>query len=147
MIPLITALIPMLGSVIDKVLPNTAEREKVKMELQMKLAEQELEFAKLLAANDQGQIEINKEEAKSSSLFVSGWRPFVGWTCSIGVAWAFVVRPFLDWTVALLSRFYPALVGFVSPEVNTGELLSLLLGLLGMGGFRMMEKKWGVERK
>lgn len=147
MIPIIASLLPILGNVIDKVLPNVAEREKVKAELQLKLAEQELEFSKLLAANDQGQIEINEEEAKSQSLFVAGWRPFVGWTCSVGVAWAFVVKPCLDWTVALLSRFYPALIGFTTPTTNTGELLSLLLGLLGMGGFRMMEKKWGVANK
>lgn len=147
MIPLIASLLPILGNVLDKVLPNTAEREKVKLELQAKLVEQELELAKLLSANDQGQIEINKEEAKSNSLFVSGWRPFVGWTCAVGVAWAFVVKPFLDWIVSLLARFYPVLQGFASPELNTGELMSLLLGLLGMGGFRMMEKKWGVANK
>lgn len=147
MIPIIASLLPILGSVIDKVIPNTAEREKAKAEIQLRLAENELEFAKLLSANDQGQIEINKEEAKSNSLFVSGWRPFVGWTCAVGVAWAFVAKPFLDWFVSLLSRFYPALVGFTSPVLNTGELMSLLLGLLGMGGFRMMEKKWGVANK
>lgn len=147
MLPIIASLLPILGSVIDKVIPNTAERERAKAEIQLKLAEQELEFAKLLSANDQGQIEINKEEAKSNSLFVSGWRPFVGWTCAVGVAWAFVLKPFLDWFVSLLSRFYPTLVGFTSPVLNTGELMSLLLGLLGMGGFRMMEKKWGVANK
>lgn len=147
MLPIIASLLPILGSVIDKVIPNTAERERAKAEIQLKLAEQELEFAKLLSANDQGQIEINKEEAKSHSLFVSGWRPFVGWTCAVGVAWAFVLKPFLDWFVSLLSRFYPTLVGFTSPVLNTGELMSLLLGLLGMGGFRMMEKKWGVATK
>lgn len=147
MIPIIASLLPILGSVIDKIIPNVAEREKVKLELQVRLAEQELEFAKLLSANDQGQIEINKQEAQSNSLFVSGWRPFVGWTCAVGVSWAFVFKPVLDWTVALLSRFFPQLVGFTTPVLNTGELLSLLLGLLGMGGFRMMEKKWGVANK
>lgn len=147
MIPLIASLLPILGNVIDKVLPNTAEREKVKMEIQLKMAEHELEFAKLLSANDQGQIEINKEEAKSNNLFVSGWRPFVGWTCAIGVAWAFVLKPVADWGVSFFSRFYPQLVGFTTPVTNTGELMSLLLGLLGMGGFRMMEKKWGVANK
>lgn len=146
MIPVIASLLPILGNVLDKIIPNAAERERVKAELALKLGEQELELAKLFTSNDLGQIDINKEEAKSSNLFVSGWRPFVGWTCAVGVAWAFVLKPFFDWSVALLSRFYPTLVGFTSPEFNTGELMSLLLGLLGMGGFRMMEKKWGVAK-
>ena len=147
MIPIIASLLPILGTVIEKVIPNKAEQERAKSEIALKLAEQELEFAKLLSANDQGQIEINKEEAKSNSLFVSGWRPFVGWVCSLGVAWAFLLKPIADWSIALLSRFYPTLVGFTTPVTETGELLSLLLGLLGMGGFRMMEKKWGVAGK
>lgn len=146
MIPLIASLLPTLASVIDKVIPNVAERERAKAELALKLAENETEILKLFAAQDQGQIEINKEEAKSSSLFVSGWRPFVGWVCAVGMAWAFVVKPWADWTIALFSRFYPQLVGFVTPTTNTGELMSLLLGLLGMGTLRTYEKFKGVSR-
>lgn len=146
MLPLIASLIPTLASVIDKVIPNVAEREKAKAELALKLAENETELVKLFTANDQGQIEINKEEAKSNSLFVSGWRPYVGWTCGIGVSWAFVLKPVLDWGVAFASRFYPQLVGFTTPVLNTGELMSLLLGLLGMGAMRTYEKFKGVAR-
>lgn len=146
MIPIIASLIPILGSVLDKVIPNAAEREKAKLEIQLKLAENETELVKLFAANDQGQIEINKEEAKSNSLFVSGWRPFVGWTCAVGTAWAFVVKPVADWAIALASRFYPQLIGFTTPVLNTGELMSLLLGLLGMGAMRTYEKFKGVAR-
>lgn len=140
MIPIIASLIPILGSVLDKIIPNTAERERAKAEIALKLAENETELVKLFAAQDQGQIEINKEEAKSSSLFVSGWRPFVGWTCGIGCAWAFILKPVLDWGVTV--------AGYATklPELQTGELMSLLLGLLGMGTLRTYEKFKGVAR-
>lgn len=140
MIPFIASLVPILGSVLDKVIPNTAERERAKAEIALKLAENETELVKLFAAQDQGQIEINKEEAKSSSLFVSGWRPFVGWTCATGCAWAFVLKPVLDWGV--MAAGHTAAL----PVLQTGELMSLLLGLLGMGTLRTYEKFKGVAR-
>ena len=140
MIPIIASLIPLLGSVLDKVIPNTAEREKVKAEIALKLAENETELVKLFAAQDQGQIEINKEEAKSTSLFVSGWRPAVGWICAFGCAWAFVLKPLLDWGVTVAGSVVKL------PELQTGELMSLLLGLLGMGTLRTYEKFKGVSR-
>jgi len=140
MIPIIASLIPLLGSVLDKVIPNTAERERVKAEITLKLAENETELVKLFAAQDQGQIEINKEEAKSNSLFVSGWRPAVGWICAFGCAWAFILKPVLDWGVAAAGSTVAL------PVFQTGELMSLLLGLLGMGTLRTYEKFKGVAR-
>lgn len=140
MIPLIASLLPTLVSVIDKVIPNVAEREKAKAELALKLAENETELVKLFAAQDQGQIQINTEEAKSNSLFVSGWRPFVGWICASGCAWAFVLKPILDWGVKVAGSTATL------PELQTGELMSLLLGLLGMGTLRTYEKFKGVAR-
>lgn len=140
MIPLIASLVPILGSVLDKVIPNTAEREKAKAEIALKLAENETELVKLFAAQDQGQIEINKEEAKSNSLFVAGWRPAVGWICAFGCAWAFVLKPVLEWGVKLAGSTASL------PVVQTGELMSLLMGLLGMGTLRTYEKFKGVAR-
>ena|SRR3990167_3930828 len=140
MIPIIASLIPILGSVLDKVIPNAAEREKAKLEIQLKLAENETELVKLFAAQDQGQIEINKEEAKSNSLFVAGWRPAVGWICAFGCAWAFILKPVLDWGVAAAGSTVAL------PVFQTGELMSLLLGLLGMGTLRTYEKFKGVAR-
>lgn len=141
MIPLVTTLLPILGNVIDKIIPNTAEREKAKAELALKLAENETELLKLFTQIDQGQIDINKEEAKSSSLFVAGWRPFVGWVSGIGCAWAFVGKPIADWAIAVSGH------AIVTPVLNTGELMSLLLGLLGMGALRSFEKVKGVASK
>lgn len=140
MIPVLASLLPILGKVLDKIIPNTAEREKAKAELALKLAENETELLKLFTQIDTGQIEINKEEAKSSSLFVAGWRPFVGWTCGFGCAWAFVLKPLADWALAAAHSTV------TTPILNTGELMSLLLGLLGMGAIRSFEKVKGVAR-
>lgn len=140
MISIVTSLLPVLGSVIDKIIPNVAERERAKAELALKLAENETELVKLFAAQDQGQIEINKEEAKSNSLFVVGWRPAVGWICATGCAWAFILKPILDWGIAVSGR------AVTLPVFQTGELMSLLLGLLGMGTLRTYEKFKGVAR-
>ena len=147
MLSIVTTLLPVLGSVLDKVIPNPAEREKARLELQLRLAENETELLKLLAQADTNQAEINKEEAKSSSLFVAGWRPFVGWVCGVGVAWAFLLKPIADWILPVAARFVPQLAGITTPVLDSGQLMSLLLGLLGMGGFRMLEKKWGVASK
>jgi hypothetical protein len=140
MIPLIASLLPILGNVLDKIIPNTAAREAAKAEIALKLAEQETELLKLFTQVDTGQLEINKEEAKSNSLFVSGWRPAVGWICAFGCAWAFVLKPVLDWGIAVTGR------AVTLPVFQTGELMSLLLGLLGMGTLRTYEKFKGVAR-
>lgn len=140
MLPIIATLLPMLTSVIDKIIPNVAEREKAKAELALKLAEQETELLKLFTQIDQGQIDINKEEAKSSSLFVAGWRPYVGWVCGFGCSWAFVLKPIADWALAVAHSTV------TTPVLNTAELMSLLLGLLGMGAIRSFEKVKGVAR-
>jgi hypothetical protein len=82
-----------------------------------------------------GQIQTNIEEAKSSSLFVAGWRPYVGWVCGTGFAWQYVIGPFLQFT---LNTF-----GVVSslPVLETGELMTMLLGMLGLAGMRSYDNR------
>ncbi len=137
---LIGVLSPIISKVLDRI-PNTQEREKARLEFELKLREQESELLKLFVGLDQGQVEINKAEAAHTSIFVAGWRPFIGWICGVGAAWAFVVKPFFDWTLAVLQY------QIVSPTVDTGELMSLLLGMLGMGALRSFEKVKGVASK
>lgn len=83
----------------------------------------------------QGQNAINLEEAKSDSLFKSGWRPAVGWVCVAGLTYTFVVKPILPWIVALFG-----VVVVPMPDIPMGDLSVLLCGLLGLGGFRTFEK-------
>ena len=87
------------------------------------------------------QLEVNKAEAASSSIFVSGWRPATGWVCVLGMAGNFIVTPFANFVLALLD------VHVVVPLVPLDTMMPVLLGLLGLGGLRTLEKTKGVHRK
>ena len=76
------------------------------------------------------QSEINKMEAQHRSIFVAGWRPFIGWICGIALAYNFIIRDLIAW---------------VSPDVmphaiQMDQLITILLGMLGLGGLRTFEK-------
>jgi len=86
------------------------------------------------------QLEVNKAEAASSSIFVSGWRPATGWVCVLGMAGNFIVTPFANFVLALLE------VQVFIPLVPLDTMLPVLLGMLGLGGLRTLEKAKGVHR-
>lgn len=88
-----------------------------------------------------GQIEINKIEAASPSLFVSGWRPFVGWLCGVGLGTQIIVGPLLSWGSALAGH------PLTLPPMNIELLTTTLIGMLGFGGLRTYEKINGVAAK
>jgi hypothetical protein len=123
----VTALFEVGSKVLDRVLPDPAQQAAAKLEL-MKL-QQNGELAQIT-----GQMDINKVEAASSSLFVSGWRPSIGWVCGAGFAVQFVIGPLAEWGAALAG--HP--VKF--PQMDTGTMMPLLLGMLGLGGLRTAEK-------
>lgn len=123
----ISALFEVGSKVLDRVLPDPAQQAAAKLEL-LKL-QQNGELAQIT-----GQMEINKAEAASSSLFVSGWRPSIGWICGAGFAVQFVIGPLAEWGAALAG--HP--VKF--PQMDTGTMMPLLLGMLGLGGLRTAEK-------
>lgn len=132
-----TALIPIFGSLLDKVLPDAKASAEAKIKL-MELAQQG-ELA-VLNADMQialGQIEVNKEEAKSDNLFKSGWRPAVGWVCVTGLIYSFIAQPLLVWASVNFGWQSP-------PDLDMGTLITLLMGLLGLGGFRTYEKVKGA---
>jgi len=81
------------------------------------------------------QVEVNKMEAQHRSLFVAGWRPFIGWTCGIALAYHFVLNPLILFGVAWAGVEIPAL-----PEFDMGSLMTVLMGMLGLGGLRTFEK-------
>ena len=125
--------------IIDKVIPDPQAKANAAFQLaQMKQAG---EFKELEASlqRDQMQADINKEEAKSSSLFIAGWRPAFGWVCVAAFAWHFVGAPFLIWGAGIAGHVVPM------PAVELGDLFSLMLGLLGLSGMRTYEKKTGTE--
>lgn len=80
------------------------------------------------------QIEVNKVEAASSNLFVSGWRPFIGWTCGLGMFGNFITIPFANFVLALVG------MDIVIPLVPLETMMPVLMGMLGLGAMRSFEK-------
>lgn len=112
------------NTVINKIWPDKSEAEKQQLAAAVSIV--------------QGQMEINKEEAKSPSLFVSGARPFIMWVCGLGCAWNWVGLPVGKFTLVLLGISVN-----ISPADLT-EMMPLLIGMLGLGGYRTVEKLNGV---
>lgn len=132
------ALLPVLGQILDKVLPDKGASDAAKLEL-VKMA-QAGELAQLQAdvTLATGQTDINKIEAGSNRLFVAGWRPFVGWICGLAVAFKFIGGPMLFMVAQAIG--HPVAL----PNIATEELWPLLLGMLGLGGLRTVEKVKGA---
>lgn len=126
-----------LGAVVNKVLafiPDPAERAKQQFALQqaaIQIAQQEA----------QGQLDANKTEAASASVFVAGWRPLIGWVCGAGLAWGTFIAPTLVWFFGLIGHPTPL------PQIDQGSLNDMLYGLLGMAGWRTADKVAGVDTK
>jgi hypothetical protein len=133
LLALIPALLPALGTLIDRLIPDKAAAERAKLEIEAQLVASANEAA--LA-----QVEVNKIEAGHSSVFVAGWRPSIGWVCAAGLAWAFVLAPVASWAL-VVSGIKEEL-----PDIQTDYLLELVLAMLGIGGLRTFEKMRGVAR-
>ena len=134
------ALIPLIGTILDKFLPDpkvAAEAKLQAMEMAQKgeLAQLDADVKAMV-----GQLEINKQEAVSTSWFVAGWRPFIGWICGLGLGYVALVEP--------LARFV-ATVWFdykgPFPVIDTSLTMQVLLGMLGLGAMRSVEKVKGAE--
>ena len=134
----------LLGTVVDgflKFIPDTNERLRAKEMLEGQLIT-------IVSAATQGQLEINKQEAAHNSLFVAGWRPFIGWVCGVGIAWQFVFTPIANWVLLLIVAANPDMPTLPElPMLDIGELMSLVMAMLGMGGLRTFEKMRGVSRE
>lgn len=135
----ITAILDVGGKLIDKLIPDP----QAKAAAQLKLLElqQTGQLAELTADTDlaKGQLAINQVEAASNNLFVAGWRPFIGWVCGAGIAYAIIIEPFLTWTAKLAGS------QVVLPHVDTSMLLPLVTALLGLGAMRSWEKVNGAS--
>jgi hypothetical protein len=134
---MLAALLPLLGTVIDKAIPDPQAAAQAKLEA-MRLAQSG--EAQVLDADLRialGQIETNKIEA-STDAFRGGWRPAAGWVCVFGLGYTFLLRPLLPWLVSLTGADVADL-----PPIDTMELMALLGGLLGLGGFRTYERVRG----
>lgn len=121
-------------TIIDRVIPDKAAAEKAKQEFAREARGQDFQVA-------MGQIQVNQEEAKHASIFVAGWRPFVGWCCGAALCYAAILEPVARF-VAVVAFGYAGKF----PAIDTMLTLQVLLGLLGLGGLRTWEKGKGVAR-
>ena len=128
------ALIPVIGTVLEKVLPDPQASAEAKIKL-MELA-QKGELAVLDAETKMAisQIEVNKVEA-GTDMFRGGWRPATGWACVFGLVYQFLLQPLLPWLVAVFGSSVPPL-----PPIDNETLMVLLTGMLGLGGLRTFER-------
>jgi len=116
--------------VLDKFVPDPQAKAKAEGELRSSLQ-----------AWDKGQTDVNVVEAANPNLFVSGWRPFIGWVCGLALAYQYIAAPLLMWTATSLH------IAMAAPPKLDGMLWELVFALLGMGGLRTLERVKGVARK
>lgn len=130
-------------SVFDAVTPVVTKILDFIPDPAQKLAAQQ-QLMTSLHAWDAQQIQVDAVEAANSSVFVAGWRPFIGWICGVAMAYKFVIQPFLVFIlVASGSKFDIKLL----PVLDWTEMSTVLLGMLGLGGMRTYEKVQGVSTK
>ena len=122
-------LIDPISNILDKFVADKDLKQKLEHELKTELHRANM-----------AQIEVNKEQAKHSSLFVSGARPAIMWVCCLGLFWSFFLAPFLNWLIIVTGS------DVTLPSIQTEGLLTLTLSLLGLGGYRSFEKFKGVAR-
>jgi hypothetical protein len=140
----IGSIIEGVGKVADSL--YTTDKERLQMDLENRKLD--LEEKKIDQATDLAQVEINKIEAGSSSLFVAGWRPAVGWVGVLGLAYQFLGYPLMQWLWSFLQGVDIIPKGLQPPpDLQTDQLMVLLSGLLGFGGMRSFEKHKGVAAK
>ena len=130
----ITAIVTVGSQLITRLFPDPAQAAAANLELTKMQMSGEL-------AQITGQLDINKVEAASTSVFVSGWRPFVGWVCGLGLGYVAIVEP--------IARFIATMVGYTGnfPIIDTTITMQVLMGMLGLAGMRSYDKKNGVASK
>mgnify|MGYP003649706309 FL=1 len=134
MIGLIGAILPSVMEVAGRFLPEDKEKRAA--------AEREIEaqLTMHLAKIDLAQLDINKTEAAHRSVFVSGWRPFIGWSCGAAMALNFIVFPLASFVLAQTGHLVEL------PSLDMAQMMPVLMGLLGLGGLRTVEKIKQVSR-
>lgn len=123
-----------IGNIVNKILSKDSALAELFKGKEKKLQEFQLELIKHLENANIRQVEVNKIEAQNKNLFVSGWRPSVGWICSIALAYNYVLQPFI---ILIFNLFH---VSASVPNLEIEQLITLLFSLLGMGGIRTYEK-------
>jgi hypothetical protein len=140
-----------MGSIIEsvgKIAGDLITTDKERLEMELESRKLDLEEKRLDQAGDMAQISVNKEEAKNQNLFVSGWRPAVGWIGATALAYQFLLYPLMGWgwKWGQASGLIPADLS-PPPLLDAEQLWVMLSGILGIAGMRSFEKSKGVASK
>jgi hypothetical protein len=130
----ISAIANTVGTIVDKIWPDKTEVEKNKLaefqaELQASLQDEQNNFQLALE-----QVKSNAVEASSQSVFVAGWRPAIGWICGLAFAWSYVLAPMGTWIALMMGK------SITPPVLDIGGMMPVLLGMLGLGAMRSVDK-------
>ena len=131
---ILNSLINPVTKLLDKVIEDKDPKNAIAFELSTMAEKHAQELAK-------GQLDVNKVEAAHKNLFVAGWRPAVGWVCCLGMAGNFLIIPLANFALALSSS--PITI----PLIETSEMMPVLMGMLGLGAMRTVEKTKNVQRE
>ena len=136
---LLSGLFDLGKGLLDRLFPDPAAKAAAQLEL-LKM-QQTGELAQLAADTDLAklQIQTNIEEAKSTNWFVAAWRPFIGWTCGAGLAYAALVEPFARFAAKVWFGYTGEF-----PAIDTDLTLQVMMGMLGLGAMRSAERIKGV---
>ena len=128
-------LISPVTNIIEEVVVDKDKAREIKLEIE-KLADQaDARYHEELM----GQIEVNKVEAQHASIFVAGWRPFIGWTSGVGIGYTFVLAPFIEF-IARASGYTQEM-----PLPDAAQLMTLVTAMLGVGAMRSYDKAHGTS--
>jgi hypothetical protein len=131
---LLPSILPAVTDIIGRFLPEDKEaRAKAEREIQAKLTDS-------LSKIDLAQLDINKQEAAHRSVFVAGWRPFIGWVCGFALAYTYVIQPIAMFILAQTGHL------ITLPQVDMSLMMPVLMGMLGLGGLRTFEKTKGISK-
>ncbi len=132
LLDLTSFLSPLVAKLVDFI-PDPAEKAKA-------AAAANSEMLSFIASQNVAQLDVDKTEAGNTSVFVAGWRPFIGWTCGLGLLWVFLLGPVVTFILALVApTLHP-------PAIPTDGLMELVFAMLGLGGMRTFEKVTGAAK-
>ena len=131
---LIDNLIGPVAGILDKVIPDKDQAAKLAHDIATMADNHAQEIAL-------GQLEVNKAEAASGSLFKGGWRPGIGWVCGIAFAYHFILQPIMVFILIISGVELPPL-----PKFDMSTLMPILMGMLGISGLRTFEKTKGLSK-
>lgn len=119
-------------NIVNKFFPDKTQAEKDALTLQV-------QAMTLESQERMGQMDVNKAEASNASIFVAGWRPFIGWVCGSAFAWSFVLAPMVSYAAKLAGHTVEL------PTLDLSQLSPVLMGMLGLGAMRTVEKVNGIK--